>query len=66
MKELWGAAGQIIFKSDSQEKSSKILISWLELKNQFFSFFLSIDTFQVDKNIDVDCSSKKHFICKKN
>ena len=34
-------------------------------KSMFF-IFLSIDTFQVDKNPDVDCSRKKHFICKKN
>ena len=28
------------FKSDGQEKSTKILISWEELKNQFLSFFV--------------------------
>ena len=28
------------FKSDGQEKSTKILISWQELKNQFLSFFV--------------------------
>ena len=27
-------------KSDGQEKSAKILISWHELKNQFLSFFV--------------------------
>ena len=27
-------------KSDCQEKSTKILISWKELKNQFLSFFV--------------------------
>ena len=27
-------------KSDGQEKSTKILISWQELKNQFLSFFV--------------------------
>ena len=27
-------------KSDGQEKSSKILISWQELKNRFLSFFV--------------------------
>ena len=29
-----------IFKSDGREKSTKILISWQELKNQFLSFFV--------------------------
>ena len=28
------------FKSDGQEKSTKILILWQELKNQFLSFFV--------------------------
>ena len=28
------------FKSDGQEKSTEILISWQELKNQFLSFFV--------------------------
>ena len=27
-------------KSDGQEKSTKILISWQEFKNQFLSFFV--------------------------
>ena len=27
-------------KSDGQEKSTRILISWQELKNQFLSFFV--------------------------
>ena len=27
-------------KSDGQEKSTKILISWQELKNEFLSFFV--------------------------
>ena len=31
---------QVMFKSDGQEKSTKILISWQELKNQFLSFFV--------------------------
>ena len=30
-----------IIKSDGQEKSTKILISWQELKNQFLSFFVN-------------------------
>ena len=30
----------LVFKSDGQEKSTKILISWQELKNQFLSFFV--------------------------
>ena len=30
----------LIVKSDGQEKSTKILISWQELKNQFLSFFV--------------------------
>ena len=29
-----------IIKSDGQEKSTKILISWQELKNQFLAFFV--------------------------
>ena len=29
-----------IFKSDGQEISTKILISWQELKNRFLSFFV--------------------------
>ena len=29
-----------ILKSDGQEKSTKILISWQELKNEFLSFFV--------------------------
>ena len=29
-----------VLKSDCQEKSTKILISWQELKNQFLSFFV--------------------------
>ena len=33
-----------VVKSDGQEKSTKILISWQELKNQFLSF-LFIDSF---------------------
>ena len=28
------------FKSDGQEKSTEILISWQELKNKFLSFFV--------------------------
>ena len=28
------------FKSDGQEKSTKVLISWQELKNEFLSFFV--------------------------
>ena len=36
----------LILKRDGQEKSSKILISWQKLKNQFFPFF-----FQYDKNL---------------
>ena len=30
----------ISFKSDGQEKSTKILVSWQELKNQFLLFFV--------------------------
>ena len=30
----------IVFKSDGQEKLTKILILWQELKNQFFSFYV--------------------------
>ena len=30
----------LLFKSDGQEKSTKILISWQELKNQFLLFFV--------------------------
>jgi len=41
-----------IFKKDGQENSSKILISWQELKKRFLSF-LSIDSFWVDKERDV-------------
>ena len=29
-----------VVKSDGQEKSTKILISWQELKNEFLSFFV--------------------------
>ena len=29
-----------VFKSDGQEISTKILISWQELKNRFLSFFV--------------------------
>ena len=54
------------FKSDSQEKSTKILISWQELKNQLFLSFLSTDSFKVDKKSNVDCSRQKPFICEKN
>ena len=43
------------YKSDGQEKSTKILISWQELKNQFLSFFCSLD-----------CSRQKLYICEKN
>ena len=31
---------QFIFKNDGQEKSTKILILWQELKNKFLSFFV--------------------------
>ena len=31
---------KISFKSDGQEKSTKILISWQELKNELLSFFV--------------------------
>ena len=31
----------LTFQSDGQEKPTKILISWQELKNQFLSFFCS-------------------------
>ena len=30
----------IVFKSDGQEKWTKILILWQELKNQFFFIFM--------------------------
>ena len=36
------------------------------VEKSIFFIFLSKDTFQVDKNPDVDCSRKEHFICKKN
>ena len=42
-----------IFKSEGQENSSKILLSWQELKNRFLSLSLSIDSFWVDKKRDV-------------
>ena len=31
---------RFLLKSDGQEKSTKILISWQELKNKFLSFFV--------------------------
>ena len=36
----WTTSGIERVKSDGQEKSTKILISWQELKNQFISFFV--------------------------
>ena len=39
------------------EKSTKMLTSWQELKNQFLSF-LSIGSFQVYKKPNVDCSRR--------
>ena len=36
---IMGIAMVTAFKSDGKEKSTKILISWQELKNQFLSFF---------------------------
>ena len=47
-----------------QKKSTKILISWQELKNQVLSF-LFIDSFQVYKKPNVDCSRRKPFIGEK-
>ena len=47
------------------EKSTKILISWQELKNQFLNF-LFIESFQVNKKPNGDCSHHKPFICQKN
>ena len=53
------------FKSDGQEKSTKILISWQELKNKFLSFFVHRQLL-VDKKPNVDCSRQKAIICEKN
>ena len=40
LKELRHAPISPLFKSDGHGKSTKILISWQELKNQFLSFFV--------------------------
>ena len=49
-----------MFKSTGKEKSTKLLISWQDLENQFLSF-LFIDSFLVDKKPEVDCCSKAFY-----